>query len=57
MGYMKEEMIKVRNDKIELYYEIKKHIDSDLDITQKVDSILAKCSDFEYRHPIYNKPL
>ena len=56
MGYMKEEMIKMHNDMTELYYEIKNQINLDYDIDQKVTNILAKCRDFEYRHPI-NKPV
>lgn len=52
MGKMKDEMIKIHNDEIELYYKIKEVINLRYDINQKVTNILAMCRDFEYRHPI-----
>lgn len=57
MSYMKEKMIKMHNDMTDLYYEIKEEMESKYDIDQKVSNILAKCKDFEYRHPLHNKPI
>lgn len=50
MSYMKDKMIKILNRKKELYEYIKKTIETDYDTSQKIDNILVKCEDFEYRN-------
>ena len=49
MSKMKEKMIKILNMEKELYGYIEKTMQSDFGISQKVNNILARCRDFEYR--------
>ena len=47
MSYMKEKMIKVLNEKMDLYFDIVGITQSKGDIIKKADDILKKCKDFE----------